>query len=132
MDKLFLDKEGRVLEFQGKDRRTEVRFPVCLRVEHDDYTNEACADFILNIGRHGVYIMTKNPYEKGTKLRLRFCIPPEDKVLSVVEGVVVGINNDNPLFPRGMHVKLTGCDDEDLKRLEEFFEGKRHIVDEMA
>lgn len=128
MDKLFLDSHGEIVEWDGKDRREKVRFPVCLSVECRGHLNESCADFILNVSKSGVFVLTESPFEKGTKLKLRFYIPPEEKALSEFEGVVVGANT-NPRFPKGMHIKITGCSHEDLKRLEDFLEGRRHLLD---
>lgn len=128
MDKLFLDRHGEIVEWDGKDRREKVRFPVCLSVECRGYLNESCADFIMNISRSGVFIMTDRPLDKGAKLKLRFYIPPKEKALSEFEGVVVGVNT-NPGYPRGMHIKITGCNPEGLKRLEDFLEGRRHLLD---
>ncbi len=128
MDKLFLDSHGEIIEWDGGDRRERVRFPVCLSVECKGCNNESCADFILNISKSGVFVMTDRPFEKGAQVTLRFYIPPEEKALSEFEGVVVG-ENTNPVYPRGMHIRITGSSPGDLKRLEDFLEGRRHLID---
>lgn len=132
MDKLFLDKKGEVEEYEGsKDRHRRVRFPVCLAVKYEGETRQECADFILNINKGGVFIMTERPLEAGSNVRLKFYLPPNE-VLSEFEGVVAGVNTDDPRYPKGMHVKFSNCREEELKRLEEFLEEKRHLVDERA
>jgi len=128
MDKLFLDSHGEIIEWDGKERRERVRFPVCLSVECKGCHNESCVDFILNISKSGVFVLTERPFEKGTRVRLRFYIPPEEKALSEFDGVVVGEHAD-PRYPRGMHIRITGCSPGDLKKLEDFLEGRRHLLD---
>lgn len=130
-DKIFLDKGGDVEEVEGRERRAHVRFPVCLEVKVNGREKDECVDFILNTGRGGVFIMTERPLETGSEIYLKFYIPPVE-VLSEFEGLVVGANTDDPKYPKGMHVKFINCSKDDLKRLEEFLEGKRHLVDEEA
>src|SRR5512134_2217852 len=129
MDKLYLDSNGKIIEREGSEKRREVRFPVCLSVVHHGHSTEACSDFILNISKSGVFVLTKSPLPIGTALTLRFYIPPEQRALSEFEGIVAGVNVDDPRFPRGMHVKFTACGPDDLKRLEDFLDEKRHILD---
>ena len=129
MDKLFFDSHGKLIEWEGHEQRNEGRFPVCLSVVYHGHATEACADFILNISKNGVFVLTKNPLPIGAELTLRFYIPPEEKTLSEFEGIVAGVNTDNPRFPKGMHVKFVACMPDDLKKLEDFFEGKRHLLD---
>ena len=132
-DKIFLDKGGEVEEVEGAtERRAHVRFPVCLEVKVNGRFTDECVDFILNTGRGGVFIMTERPLETGTRLQMRFYVPPEEKVLSEFEGVVAGVNRDDPKYPKGMHVKFINCSKDDLQRLEEFMEGKRHLLDKEA
>lgn len=132
MDKLYFDSHGKVIEWEGQEQRREGRFPVCLSVVYHGHATEACADFILNISKNGVFILTKDPLPIGTGLTLRFSIPPEEKGLSEFEGIVAGVNTDNPRFPKGMHVKFVACLPEDLKRLDDFLEGKKHLLDVQA
>ncbi|MBI5643427.1 MAG: PilZ domain-containing protein [Deltaproteobacteria bacterium] len=131
MDKIFIDKGGDVEELEG-DRRNHIRFPICLEVKYGEGERDECADFILNACKGGVYIMTEAPLNPGATLHLRFYMPPEKKVLSEFEGQVVGVNIDNPKYPKGMHVKFMNCSKEDLKRFEDFLEGKRHLLDTEA
>lgn len=130
-DKIFLDKGGEIEEVDGNtDKRTHVRFPVCLEVVFNGKETDECSDFILNIGRGGVFIMTERPLKTGSDIYLKFYIPPSE-TLSVFEGLVIGVNTDSR-YPKGMHVKFINCSKDDLKRLEEFLEGKRHLLDEEA
>jgi len=129
MDKLFFDSHGKLIEWEGHEQRNEGRFPVCLSVVYHGHAAEACADFILNISKNGVFVLTKTPLPIGAELTLRFYIPPEEKTLSEFEGIVAGVNTDNPRFPKGMHVKFVACMPDDLKKLEDFLEGKRHLLD---
>jgi uncharacterized protein (TIGR02266 family) len=129
MDKLYFDSHGKLIEWEGHELRKEGRFPVCLSVVYHGHSTESCADFILNISKNGVFVLTRNTLPIGTELTLRFYIPPEEKVLSEFEGIVAAVNTDNPRFPKGMHVRFTACCPDDLKKLDDFLEGKRHLLD---
>lgn len=130
-DKLFVDKGGEIDEFAGKERK-HVRFPVCLAVKYGEDVPEACADFILNISKGGVFIKTDRPLKNGSKITMHFYIPPEEKLLGEFEGEVVGLSPGIPPLPGGMHVKFVNCSEEDMKRLEDFLEEKKHLVDKEA
>lgn len=132
MDKIFFDNHGKIIEWSGDEQRKNVRFPVCLSVVYHGHSTESCADFILNISKSGVFVLTKNPLPIGASVTLRFYIPPEEKILSEFEGLVAGINRDDPKFPKGMHVKFTAAIPDDLKRLEDFLEERKHLVDTEA
>ncbi|MCC6502253.1 MAG: PilZ domain-containing protein [Deltaproteobacteria bacterium] len=129
MDKLYLDSDGQIIKREGPEHRREVRFPVCISVVHHGHSTEACSDFILNISLNGVFVLTKSALPIGTSMTLRFHIPPEQKVLSEFEGIVAGVNIDDPRFPKGMHVKFTASRPEDRKRLEDFLDGKKQVLD---
>jgi len=129
MDRLYLDSDGKIVKREGAEHRAEVRFPVFLSVVHHGHSTEAASDFILNISKNGAFVLTKTLLPIGTAMTLRFHIPPEQSVLSEFEGIVAGVNIDDPRFPRGMHVKFTACRPEDTKRLEEFLEEKKHLLD---
>lgn len=128
MDKPLFDIHGKPVE-GADDKRKNRRFHVCLQVVYHGHSTECCADFILNISMNGVFILTRDPLPVGSALTMRFYIPPEEKSLSDFEGVVAGVNKDDPRFPKGMHVKFTACTPQELKRLEEFVEERRHLVD---
>ncbi|CAG0992894.1 hypothetical protein ANRL2_03336 [Anaerolineae bacterium] len=132
MDKLFFDCNGKLIEWEGREQRKEGRFPVCLSVVYHGHSTESCADFILNISRSGVFVLTRQPLPIGSEITLKFYIPPEEHVLSEFEGIVAGVNTDNPGFPKGMHVRFTASVPEDLKKLEDFLEGKKHLLDTKA
>lgn len=131
MDKLFVDKGGEVQEFEGKDKRKQVRFPVCLSIKYSGKEFAACSDFILNISKAEIFILSENPLDKGAELTLVFEIPDE-KVLCRLEGEVVGVNTNDPRYPKGMQVQFVNHSAEDLKRLEDCLEGKTHLVDEIV
>ncbi|MBI1913107.1 MAG: PilZ domain-containing protein [Deltaproteobacteria bacterium] len=129
MDKLFVDKGGEVQEFEGRDKRKQVRFPVCLSIKYTGKEFAACPDFILNINKADIFILLEDPLDKGAELTLVFEIP-EEKVLCRLEGEVVGVNTNDPEYPKGMQVRFRNHLAEDLQRLEDYLEGKKHLVDE--
>lgn len=127
-DKIFIDREGEVDEYTGHEKRWHVRFPVYLAVRHN-----SCVDiynsFVLNISKGGLFIETSHPFHKGEEVILHLYIPPEDKLLGVFKGKVVAVNRDNPAYPRGVHVKLITNEREEMRKLEEFLEEKKHLLD---
>lgn len=128
-DKVFVDRRGVVEEFAGTEKRRHVRFPLCLAVKYGEEVPLVCADFTMNISKGGVYIMTDNPLPKGAKITMHFYIPPQEKLLGEFEGKVVGVNLDDPAYPRGMHVKFMDVNENALSRLEDYLEENRHLVD---
>src|SRR3972149_7512994 len=127
MDKFFVDNKGDVTEFSGEnERRMHVRFPVNLSVRYYEDVTEPSADFILNISMGGVFIMTERPLAKGARISMDFEIPPKIRYLGRFQGEVVGVNTDNPAYPKGMFVKFVNAGEKELKRLEDFLEGHRH------
>lgn len=121
-DKLFIDRGG-------EDRRRHVRFPVRLTVRCGEGAPRDYEDFILNISRGGVFIQSGRPFETGTRLVMHFYIPPEEKLLAEFRGEVVGVSPGGPGRPLGMHVRFLEVSEKDLKRLEDFLEERRHLVD---
>ncbi len=105
---------------------------LCLAVKYGDTVQGGCVDFILNISKGGCFIVTDSPLKKGSKIIMHFYIPPDRKLLGEFQGEVVAVNIDNPLYPKGMHIKFIHCSEETLKRLEEYLEEKRHLLDEVA
>lgn len=137
-DKIIVDRAGEADEYVGKkDRRRHVRYPVCLAVRfgddaHDPSQPDTCADFILNISKGGVFIMTDAPYPIGSKMALHFYIPPDEKTLAEFHGAVVGVNTANNDYPKGMFVKFTDATPESLSLLEDYLEERRSLVDKTA
>lgn len=133
VDKLIVDRHGDADEIGGEDgdeeRRRHVRFPLCLAVKYGIDVPESCADFILNLSRGGVFIKTSSPVPRGERLTMHFYIPPHEKLLGEFTGEVVAVNSSDPAYPLGMHVKFVDCDPEEMKKLEEYLEEKRHLVD---
>ncbi len=132
MDKFFLDKDGKVVEFSDENRRKNIRFPVCLSVSYGDKNPLLCADFILNISKGGIYIMTENPLKKGAAVKMDFYIPPDNKLLGTYDGIVVRSNAEDTTYPTGMHVEFKNLGPDGLKAIEDFLEEKRRLVDEEA
>jgi len=132
-DKIFTDTAGEVDEFEaGTERRTHVRFPVCLDIRWGDTLAEQCVNFSMNVSRGGVFVQTTSPLAVRSKVKMEFYIPPAGKLLCECSGVVVAVNTDSRLYPCGMHVKFTDYTDEGMQRLVDYLEEKRHLVDEEA
>lgn len=131
-DKIFVDKNGSVDEYEGSNRRRHVRFPLSLAVKYGEEEPLLFAEFTLNISKGGVFIKTTSPLPRGAKIKMHFYIPPEEKLLGEFDGKVVAVNLDNPMYPKGMHVQFTHVSEKDLNRLEDYLEENRHLVDREA
>ncbi len=66
------------------------------------------------------------------RIEMHFYIPPEVQLLGEFEGKVVGANPNDLNYSEGLYVKFTDHSDDELKRLGEFLEEKRHLVDKKA
>lgn len=128
-DKIFVNRHGEIEEIEEEDMRRHIRFPVCLAVKYGEEVPYACADFTLNISKGGVFLETTNPLEKGTRVVMHFYIPPKEKLLAEITGEVVGVNSTDARYPKGMHIKFVDTAPEELAKLEDYLEERRHLVD---
>lgn len=128
-DKFFVENDGKMVEVEGslREKRTDVRFPVNLAVRYGQDEPEVYQDFVLNISKGGVYIMTDRLLPEGSIIIMHFYIPPHEKLLAEFRGEVVGVNRSE-LYPQGMHVEFFDVSEASIKRLEEFLEGKRSLL----
>jgi hypothetical protein len=130
MDKYFLDKSGKAEEYiQGFKPRKQVHFPLCLAVKYGNNVLLECANFLLNTSKRKVFIETDRPLPKGSDVMLHFYIPPEAKLLSEFKGKVIEQRSYVP-ETSGFFVKIRDFTHRRLKKLEEYLEEKRHLVDE--
>lgn len=128
-DRLFVDNEGKMVEVGGEfqERRSDVRFPVNLAVRYGENEPQVYENFVLNISKGGVYIITDQPLPEGAIIIMHFFVPPQQKLLAEFKGEVVGVNTSD-LYPCGMHVEFFDTPTESWRRLEGFLEGKRSLL----
>ena len=112
-----------------KERCKHVRFPVFVAIKYGERMCYAFPDFVLNISKGSVFIKTDKQIPKGSKTVMHFYIPPEVKLIGEFEGEVVEANLNDLNYFKGFYVKFIDHSDDELKRLEEFLEEKRHLVD---
>ena len=125
MDKLFVDRGGLIDEYLPDRKRRRVRFPVCVGLRYGDNTPIICPNFILNIKKGRLFIETASLIPKGTVVELHFYIPPQEKLLGTLKGRIVDINT----HPQGIFIKFLDPSGEELERLEDYLEERRHLVD---
>jgi Tfp pilus assembly protein PilZ len=128
MSKYFVTK-GDVVKYTGPNLRKHLRFPVCIAISYHHNPLEPCSDFILSISMGGLFIRTEKPLKIGSKIKMQFRIPPDGKDLGEFDGRIVNVNTDNPDHPMGIFVKFIKCSKSELKRLEDYLEGKKHLLD---
>ncbi len=129
IDKFFVGRRGEVDEYSAdKERCKHVRFPVFVAIKYGERRCYAFQDFVLNISKGGVFIKTDKQIPKGSIVVMHFYIPPEVQLLGTFEGKLVETNHNNLNCPEGFYVKFIDSDNE-LKRLGEFLEEQRHLVD---
>ena len=113
------------------DRRKSQRILVDLEVDYQ------CEDtflfaYITDMSAFGIFIRTNNPEPPGTRLNLRFRIPPGD-VTMALEGEVIWINAFRPgdfnnLNP-GMGVQFIDLGDEEKAQLLELIRKVAYLDD---
>ncbi|MGR3303374.1 MAG: PilZ domain-containing protein [Candidatus Scalindua sp.] len=130
IDRYFVCSEGEVDEYSAdKERCRHVRFPVSIAIKHGEGMCYVFQDFVLNISKGSVFIKTDNEIPKGFRIAMHFYIPPEVKLIGEFEGEVVEADLNDLNYTGGFYVKFIDHSDDELKRLEEFLEEKRHLLD---
>ncbi len=130
IDKIFVCREGEVDEYSAdKEGCKHVRFPVFVAIKYGERMCYAFQDFILNISKGGVFIKTDKQIPEGSRIEMHFYIPPEVQLLGEFEGEVVAADLNDLDYPGGFYVKFIDHSDDELKRLGDFLEEKRHLVD---
>lgn len=132
MNKLFFDKGGYLQEYEDSESLRPVPFPVCLAIKHGDQITEECSDFVLNIDKSWVFIKTESPVPEGTPLVMHFYVPPENKLLAEIKGQVSMIDQRNEGSSAGMFIRIAYFSRKKIKNLENYFEGKKHLIDSRA
>ena len=132
-DKFFVDNDGKMVEVEGalREKRTDVRFPVNLAVRYGEDEPQVYQDFVLNISKGGVYIITDRLLPEGSIIIMHLFIPPHEKLLAEFRGEVVGVNQSE-LYPQGMHIEFFDVEEANMQRLEDFLEGKRSLLNVSA
>ncbi len=100
-----------------RNRRTAERVPVTWSVDCETEETFLYAS-IANISELGIFVLTRQPLEIGTRLRLRFAPPGHQPF--VLQGIVQWINpvrvlGDNP--NPGMGIRFVDITSEDRERL---------------
>ncbi len=131
IDRIYVGEGGDVGEYTAPEKRRHIRFPLCLAVKYGDSV-EVCDNFILNICKDRLLIETDLPVQKGSKVAIHLYIPPDNKLLGAFRGEVVNINRSNTAYPRGIHVKLTDNDREEMKKVDDYLEERRHLIDKLV
>jgi len=111
-----------------QERRRHVRFPLELAVRYGKDVPVAYDSFVLNISRHGIFILTDKPFPEGTILVMHFFIPPDLKLLAELKGEVIKVNTSDS-YPQGMHIEFFQYSETDMQRFNEFLEEKQHLLD---
>lgn len=115
-------KVERRVHFRGKaraGRRVELSYATLDENKHE--TCEPIDGVTSNIGVGGAFILNPEPYDVGTRLRIKLRVPTAELPIAV-EGEVrwVVTKNENQ-HGAGMGVKFYGLDVEALLKLSEYF-----------
>jgi hypothetical protein len=132
MDKYFLDKDGKTEErFGGSNKKKDVHFPLCLAIKYEDNVPIDCPDFLLNASKGKVFVKTDTLLPEGSRVKLHFYIPPKTKLLAEFNGKITE-RQSGQSGTEGIFIKVQDFLHRDLKKLAEYLEEKRHLVDEEA
>jgi hypothetical protein len=129
---VFINKKCCMQERSSREGIMRVPFPVCLAMKDEDGIRAECPDFILNMEDAWVFVRTDAPLPEGTSLVMHFYIPPENKLLVEVIGVVETVESVAAQLTNGMFIKCNNSSRKMLEVLKYYVEGKKHLVDKAA
>ena len=109
------------------ERRQRDRVPKKFKITYP--TLEALKDhYLVNMSTGGVFIQSKNPFNRGARFDLRIFLPDEPKPLDVYCEVVWSQNEerviDNKNFPTGMGIKFLNLSVEGRIRIDKILKNK--------
>jgi len=129
---VFMVQQDSVDEYSSHaDRRRHVRFPVELAVRYGEDAPVAYDNFVLDITKRDVFIITDEPYPEDTILVMHFYIPPDSKLLAELKGEVKETNTAGR-YPQGMHIEFFQNPEEDIQGLNDYLEERQHLLDKNA
>jgi hypothetical protein len=129
-NKLFIDQGGLIEQiFLDSGKRKYTRFPVCLALKCKEAVSEVCPDFVLSTDKKKVLVRTDSPLPKGSRVLMHFYIPPESKLLGVFEGRVTGGWGEKSLDQMGMQITFINYKEFQIRRLQNYLEEKKRLVD---
>jgi len=101
-----------------KDRRTHKRKPVVMQVKYRSL-DTFFYDYALNISRGGIFIKTREPLEKGSKVEIEFDLPADTRTIRSTGQVVrVVRSDDDSTEPPGMGIMFEPLARDDLDLIE--------------
>ncbi|HUQ08271.1 MAG TPA: PilZ domain-containing protein [Kofleriaceae bacterium] len=117
--------------FRGKPRpgrRVEVRYRV---IEGGEPTGNELLAFTKNIGVGGAFILTPEPATPGAMLQIVIAVPVAQRPIDVTAEVrwIVDAKHNAPERDRGMGVKFSGLDVDQLLALNDYFASLTATVD---
>jgi uncharacterized protein (TIGR02266 family) len=113
----------------GNDRRKDDRAVLDVDVDLDTAGLQLYA-YITDVSARGVFVLTNNPRPKGTRLRLRFALPGEEKPI-VTYGKVRWIREATVGgAPAGMGVQFSEIDASTLQKLSAFIKDVTYLDEE--
>jgi uncharacterized protein (TIGR02266 family) len=98
--------------FQSDERRQRRRLPIRIEVNYQTL-DEFLQDFSANLSIGGIFIQTDEPLTEGTRFRLEFTLPGDERAISAV-GVVCWVAA--PEQVRGNRVPGMGISFAELSR----------------
>lgn len=138
-EKFFVNSNGKMVEHEGLarkclsaecpawEKRSEVHFPVNLAVQYGEDIPQIYPDFVLNISKGDVCIITDRPLPEGSIITMHFYIPPHEKLLGEFNGEVI-IEGQPASCTKCMYVRFFDVSAENMQQLEGFLEGKRSLL----
>ena len=88
-------------KIKSQNRRVQPRMPTMLKVEYFTKGGDMFTDYSTNISDNGLFLHSKQPFEKGHRLHLRLTLPGSMRPLHVM-GEVMWVHRGgvgNPTLP---------------------------------
>ncbi|MBN1547532.1 MAG: hypothetical protein JW902_12820 [Syntrophaceae bacterium] len=106
-----------------------VSFPLNLMLSLKDGSHAIHSNFILHVTWGGLFVFTEQPWKAGCVVFANFFIPPESRALAEFVGLILRASGEESPHP-GMLVKFLDFGQKEMRRLVDFLEERKHLIDE--
>ncbi len=101
------------MKYSGRERRRHERKPISMQVKYHSL-DAFFYDYALNVSHGGMFIKTRRPLARGSRVEIEFEIPGLDKPFKTTGQVArVIFPGEDEQEPAGMGIEFDALSDED-------------------